>query len=431
MIKKNIKNYNNNFLLKVASYNSLSVFFRLVSGFIVSKFMAIFIGPSGIAITGNLSNFMQSLESLSSLGMKNGVIKYVAENKDEPTKLKQVISSAFFVTLCIALFLSTLLFLFSKSISLFVFDKIEYSFLFEVSALMMPFYTLQVFFISILNGLKKVKELVQINIVGYILTTILIVFLLYREELKGALIAIVLTPFLLFASLFYKFSSFKFIFLNINLNFISKVYISRIGSFFSMTLFSGIMFPIIYLFIRNYLIDNVGVTEAGYWEASRKISNYYMLFIYTLFDLYLLPVLSEDANKVKFRATIFNFYKNVLPIALLGFVLIYFLRFFIIKLVFTDEFLKMNELFGWQLLGDFFRIVSLTMAYQFFAKKMSYHYVICEISLMIFICFSSIYLINHLSVLGAVKAHAFSYIFYTLLMFLVFRKQLFNTYEAK
>ena len=40
-------------------------------------------------------------------------------------------------------------------------------------------------------------------------------------------------------------------------------------------------------------------------------------------------------------------------------------------------------------------------------------------------------LVNYLSVLGAVKAHAFSYIFYTLLMFYVFEDELFKKNGAK
>ncbi|WP_445731604.1 O-antigen translocase [Mariniflexile sp.] len=418
--------YKNSFLIKVASFNILSVFVKLVSGFIVSKTMAIFIGPSGIAISGNLSNFTQSLESLSSLGIKNGTIKYVAESKSKDLQFKRVISSSFFFSISIAVLASSLLFVFSNSLSALVFNKVEFSFLFRISGLMMPFYSIHIFFISIINGLKKFKELVRINVVGYILITLLMVVFIYAKQLNGALLAIAITPFLLFTSLFYQFNILKFIVFNIKLSCVSKEVIKKLASFFSMTLFSGIMIPIIYLLIRSYIINNVGANEAGYWEGTRKISNYYMLFIYTLFDIYLLPVLSEDTKSTKFKSIIFNFYKNILPLVLLGFIVIYFFKIFIIKLIFTDDFLGMQELFGWQLIGDFFKIVSFTIAYQFLAKKMIRLYLICEISYMIFIYFTSIYLINYMGVLGAVKAHAFSYLFYTLLVFFIFRNELFK-----
>ena len=193
-----------------------------------------------------------------------------------------------------------------------------------------------------------------------------------------------------------------------------------------MTLFSGIMFPFIFLLIRNYIIDNVGVEEAGYWEGIRKISNYYMLFVYTLFEIYLLPLLAENKSRKGFRTIVFDFYKTLLPFVFGSFVIIFLLKFVIIKLVLTNEFLPMQELFLWQLVGDFFRIVFLTISYQFLAKRMIRLYIICEIIYMVLIYFSSIYLINYFGALGAVKAHALSSFFYMLLMFYIFRNEFFK-----
>lgn len=431
MLKLFKEQLNRSVLFKAISFNSLSVLIKLITGFAISKFMAVFLGPSGMAISGNLSNFMQSLESLSSLGLKNGIIKYIAESNADKIQFKKVVSTGFLISVGIGILTALILFLFSTALSQFVFSSHSYSILFKVSALMMPFYALHVFFIAVITGLKKIKDLVIINIIGYVFSALLIIFLMGRNQLDGALLSIVLTPFILFLSLFIRFKLVKKIIENISFVSSSKPYALKITSFFSMTLISGIMFPIIFLMIRNHIIDTVGASAAGYWEATRKLSNYYMLFFYTMFNIYLLPTLSEDVNNTKFKSTIFNFYKSILPIVLVGFLSIYFLRFFIIKVVFTAEFLSMQELFSWQLIGDFFRIVSLTMAYQFFAKKMIKKYLICEIILMVFIYLSSIYLVNYLSVLGAVKAHALSYIFYTLLMFYVFKNELFKRHAIK
>ncbi|MFD1614192.1 O-antigen translocase [Gelatiniphilus marinus] len=431
MLKQAKEQLKRSVLFKAVSFNSINVLAKLITGFAVSKFMAVFIGPSGMALSGNLSNFMQSFESLSALGLQNGIVKYIAESKGNKLQFKKVVSAGFLISLGIGVLTAFILLLFSSSLSQFVFGTFKYSILFKVSGVMMPFFALHIFFIAVITGLKKIKDLVVINIVGYVFSALLIVFLMGRNQLDGALLSIVLTPFILFLSLLTRIKLAYKIIKNISFVSTSKPYVLKITSFFSMTLFSGVMFPIIFLLIRNHIIDTVGVSEAGYWEATRKISNYYMLFIYTLFNIYLLPTLSEDLNNTRFKSIVSNFYKSILPVVLLGFIGIYFLRFFIIRVVFTNEFLSMQELFGWQLIGDFFRIISLTMAYQFFAKKMIFKYLTCEIILMALIYLSSIYLVNYLSVLGAVKAHAFSYIFYTLLMFYVFKNELFKRHAAK
>ena len=426
MSNKILKKIYRNKLIKVASINSLSVFIRLITGFAISKFMAIFIGTAGMAISGNLSNFMQSMQSLSSLGFKNGIIKYVAECREDENRFKQAISSGFIVSIGIGLVLSIILFLFANSLSQFVFGNKKYSFLITVSAFSIPFYTIQVFFIAVINGLKKVKDLVLINIIAYLTSAILIIVLMIRSQLDGALLAIVITPFFLFCSLFFKPKLLLKIIKNISFFSTSKRFLLKITSFFSMTLFSGLMFPFLFLIIRNYIIDNVGLEEAGFWEGMRKISGYYMLFIYTLFEIYLLPSLSENKNRLGFRTIIFDFYKSLLPFVFVGFLIIFLLKFVVVKVVFTDTFLPMQDLFLWQLIGDFFRILFLTISYQFLAKKMIRLYIICEIIFMIVIYFSSIYFINYYGVLGAVKAHALSSFFYLLFMIFIFRKEFFK-----
>ena len=66
---KKVLNYiNNNVLLKVASLNSVSVIVKIIAGFLTSKFMAIFIGAEGMALVGNLRNFVGSVQSISILG---------------------------------------------------------------------------------------------------------------------------------------------------------------------------------------------------------------------------------------------------------------------------------------------------------------------------------------------------------------------------
>ncbi len=426
MFNRLIKNFYGNRLIKVASINSLSVFIRLISGFAVSKFMAIFIGPAGMAISGNLANFMQSVQSLSSLGIKSGIIKYVAEFKEDEYKFKQAVSSGFIIAICVGFLLSIFLFFFASSFSLLVFNNKEHSFLFKVSALTMPFFTVHVFFIAVINGLKKINDLILINVVTYLGSAILIIILMSRNQLDGALLAIVITPFILFCFLLFRYKLLIEIVQNISVISTSKRFLLKITSFFSMTLISGIMFPFIFLLIRNHIIDSVGIEDAGYWEGIRKVSNYYMLFVYTLLEIYLLPLLSENKSKEGFRGIIFGFYKALLPFVFSGFIIIFLLKIVIIKLILTEEFLPMQDLFLWQLVGDFFRIIFLAVSYQFLAKKMIRLYIISEIIYMVVIYFSSIYLINYFGVLGAVKAHAFSSFVYMLLMFFIFRNEFFK-----
>ena len=63
-----------------------------------------------------------------------------------------------------------------------------------------------------------------------------------------------------------------------------------------MTLFSSILTPIVYIYIRKLIITAQSIEAAGYYEAMSRISSFYMMFITTLVSLYYLPELSKTAT---------------------------------------------------------------------------------------------------------------------------------------
>lgn len=78
----------------------------------------------------------------------------------------------------------------------------------------------------------------------------------------------------------------------------------------------------------------------------------------------------------------------------MGLFAIYLLRPFIVSIFLTDEFNAVEDLFGWQLLGDFIKLLSVVIAYQFIAKKMFLHFIITEAFLLFMTYFMSVYLID-------------------------------------
>src|SRR5690606_16091673 len=103
---------------------------------------------------------------------------------------------------------------------------------------------------------------------------------------------------------------------------------------------------------------------------------------------------------------------------------IYILRDFIVRLLLTKEFLPMEDLFLWQLAGDFLKICSLILGYEFFAKKMLKAFIVFEVISCYTLFLSSSYLISLYGSEGAVMAHAFTYLMSLALMVAFFRKKL-------
>jgi PST family polysaccharide transporter len=107
-------------------------------------------------------------------------------------------------------------------------------------------------------------------------------------------------------------------------------------------------------------------------------------------------------------------------------VIIYFSRSFLINILFTEDFRPVEDLFGYQLLGDFMRVLSMVIAYQFLAKKMFAHFIILEVFLFVIMYFSSVYLIDVFGLKGAVMGHCLSYFMRFGIILLIFGSSLFG-----
>lgn len=421
-----IKQIFRNQLFKAVSLNSFTIFIRMITGFISSKAIAYFIGPSGMALMGNLRNFITTLENIGILGLQNGLVQDCAKNQENRQKLNESIVSLFWVFVFIAFFLSVIVFLGKSYFGKKIFSSaFEYHFVLNFIALVIPFQILHLFFIAILNGFSEYKKVTSISVYSYVLGLFISLFLMWKYGIDGALVSIsVLSVFQFLFSGYYfgQHFSFKFILQNpkINLGFIRSLV--PLGL---MTLFSSVIGSILYIFIRNLITYEESLLAAGYYEAMQRISGFYMMFITTLITFYFLPELTKASSLSNERKLILSFYKSIIPFFGLVLILIYLLRDFVIQVLFTKEFEQVSELFLWQLLGDFFRALALILGILFYAKKMMKGYFITEIISFITLFFLSYMLIPLYGDKGAVVAYAITYVFYLSLLLGYFRNFLF------
>jgi PST family polysaccharide transporter len=425
-LKRLLDYINNNVLVRVASLNSTSVLIRIISGVLTTKAIAVFIGPEGMALIGNLRNLLSSIHSVSILGLYNGVVKYVSDFKNNIVELSKTISTAFYLGFISTTIVSFFCYYNAETLNHWIFGAYDYSYIFKVIALAVPFYSLNMFSFSIINGFSKYKILLVINIIGQILGLSITLILIWVNNIDGALISVVITPSIIFLITLVAIINRKSLASQVKASNFSLSTIKKMSVFSLMALITAIILPLVTIIIRNYIIENVGMKEAGYWEGMNRISTYYLMFVNSLLALYILPRFSE-INKIKeFRKEVFNFYKTLMPAFGIGLVLIYFLRPFIITLLFSNEFKAMEDLFFWYLLGDFVKVLSVVIAYQFLAKKMFWHYMITEVFLVTLIYFSSIYFIDLFGVRGATIAHFVTYSTYLGVILLIFGTPLFN-----
>lgn len=413
-------------LFKIFSLNSLSVLLKIAVGLVTSKLLAVFVGPSGMALVGNLRNFMTSIESISTLGFQNGIVKYVAEADKDKLQISKIFATVFYSLVLVALVLSGVLFFFATSWSDRIFTAShDYSLVFKVLALTLPWHAISIFMVSILNGLGLFKRVIWITIIGNGIGLLVSIFLIVFFETMGALMAIVIAPALLFFVSFYLINNEISFWKTIRLQYFDFGILKNLSSYSVMALVSSVLGPLVFLAIRNNMILTLGLDQTGYWETMSRISSYYMLFVSTILAVYFLPKLAKAQSYAETKTIFWSYYKTMIPIFCFGFFVLYSLRFFVVELLFSKAFLPVTTLFFWQLMGDFVKVGFLILGVQFFAKKLTLAFVISEISSLAFLYFLSIYLIRIYGITGALMAQFLDHLVYLIALLIYFRKRLF------
>jgi len=405
----------------MTSLNAGVIGVRLFVSFFIQRLLAQLVGEVGIAKIGQLRNLIQILTSVTSGGVFNGIVKYVSEYKEDKEQLQKLFSTAFVFSVIGIVLSSLTLFFGANLISNYLFNSEDFALLIKIIAVVVPFISLQRIFNGVVNGLSLYKKFAKIDLISFLLSAGLLVYCLINYNIEGALFAIAITPIIqLIVLLFIFFSVLKEYVQFSKLSF-TKPMANGLLAFALMSFVSTVLLNLVEINIRTMITNNITEADAGIWTAMTNISKNYMVFSISIFSLYVLPKFASINTESGFRKELLSIYKTLLPIFALGMILVYFLREYVILIIYPD-FTGMSPLFKWQLMGDFIRLASLVLMHQFLAKKLVRNFIFTEIlSLVMFYVFAN-YLSTIYGVEGVVMAHFFRYIIYFFVVsFLVHR----------
>ena len=392
----------------------------------LTKLFALFLGPSGIAVLGNMKSVMQILISSSSFGMQQGIIRFTSEFKEQRVAFQKLLGTAHIAYGLIALFIAVVLFSFSDYFAAVILQDNKYAWLFQILAIIVPFQGFHMLYFSILQGLDNYKKVVWVELIMIFCNLIFVSLSTFKFGLTGALFAVACIP------VFYFFISISFLKSDIP-NF--KIAWSRSTAknlflYALMTLFSGIAFPLLFILIRNHISSVLGMNEVGYWEAVNQFSFFYFILLNSIMLMYVLPKITAQTDDVFYRSQVIEYFKKIMPLFAVFLVALFLLRKYAILILLSPEFTSIETLFAWQLLGDFFRALTLILSIYFHARRMAVPYIIIDALLFVLLLTLTTVFVESYGLLGAVKAHFISYFIYFAVTTFWLRKILFNANDA-
>ena len=197
-MKEKIKSVLKSDMIRVTSKNGVATAFRLASGFVVSKVLAVFVGPAGLAILGQMSNISNIFQTISNGGITIGITKYIAEYADDKIRQQKIILNALIITFICSAFCSVFILVFYKYINRLIFDKQNYESIVLILGATMVLFSFNSVIAAVLNGLKNFKLYIRINVISSVLTLISTLILVYFFNLYGALLSVIVVPSAIF-----------------------------------------------------------------------------------------------------------------------------------------------------------------------------------------------------------------------------------------
>lgn len=409
-------------LIKTSLLNGIAVVVKVASALVLNKILAVYVGPAGYAIIGQFQNAVSIVVSLAGGVVSTGVTKATAEHYDDEARQHAVWQTAIRFSLGASLLAGVCLLALGNWLSTWLLQSTEMSTVFVWLALALPAMAANNLLLAIVNGKKEVGIYVIANIIGSALSLLVIGLLAYYFGLYGALVAFTINPAIVLlstATMVARRDWFKAKFLWGKMN---RPALRELSGFGLMGLTSALTVPISYMIIRDHLATELGLTAAGYWQASWKISEIYLMLVTTTLSVYYLPRLAEIRTAPELKAEITKVYRFVMPVVIVGASSIYLLRDYIIHILFTPDFLPMRELFAWQMIGDVIKIGSWVLAYIMLGRAMVKIFVITEIIFSILFVALSWWLVGRFGLIGVPIAYALNYLGYWIGMGVLFSK---------
>jgi O-antigen/teichoic acid export membrane protein len=352
---------------------------RMAANLATVKVLALVLGPEGMGYIGQLMSVVALTAALAGGGISMGVTKYIAQQDSRRESTAPHLRAARMIWLAAGTLFFLVLAASARPLSQALFDSPDYAPVFwglAAAQFAIGAYNL---LSAVLNGKHDVAGLAAVNTLGAVAGATVTCLLVLWAGLTGAMWGLVLAPCtgLVFAGIQvwrkgYLRGSWRG----------ERPQVSQykdLLSFASMLLVTACTMPLAQILLRSWQGEALGWDQAGIWQGLVKLSDAWLQFATVVLGSYYFARLSRFGDHAalhkEVRTTFLACAALLLPVAMC----IWLLREPLIRLLFSPDFLSMQDLLAPQLAGDVLRTLAYVVAYVAVAKAQTGLYILGEL----------------------------------------------------
>jgi polysaccharide transporter, PST family len=409
-------------LLRTSLLSAASVSTKVATSLFLNKVLALYVGPTGYGVIGQLQSLIAMLSTFASGAVNTGVTKYTAEFADDTEHQRAVWKTAATMGLAGGISFALVLLVAREPLSRWLLGSAEHAGVLVWLAFALPLLVMNGLMLAILNGKKAVRALVVANIGGSLIGAGFAAALVVSHGLTGALVALTTSQAIACAFTAWLFQRVCQVPWRRLFGRIDGRVARSLGGYAVMAATSAVVVPVGQIIIRDRLAAQLGWDAAGLWQALAKISETHLLLLTSTLSMYFLPRFSEIRQGSELRREMRQGYAFVLPFALVSAGLLYWLREPLIRALLSRDFLPLADVLGVQLVGDVLKIGSWLMAFTMVSHARTRTFVVTEVLFTALLVAATIELSSRFGLRGAAAAYTVTYALYWAAMAWMFER---------
>ncbi|MDD3030670.1 MAG: O-antigen translocase [Alphaproteobacteria bacterium] len=335
---------------------------KAIAGLVVVKLSALLLGPSIFGQLGQLMTLVAIVGMFAGGGTGNALIQALSSNEKKEVRQRKL-GAALTIFVCASAGVSALLVLFCRPLARGLMGDESLFWVILVLAVSHWMVGFSNILQAILGAVNRVRTVAFINGVGTILGVSIFALLIMTHGVKGAALGLVLMPSMLgVVSLWVWSYRLEPEWRAPNWRGLYQDY-RELLSYSVVMLFATTALPTAQILVRDLIGDRVGWADVGFWQGTLKISDVYIQFVCMVGMYYALPRFSAQKTIEGLDREYGRVLAMLMPVMLCGFVALYALRDWVVKLLFSRSFEPMRDYFLPYMIGDTFRIVGLLCVY--------------------------------------------------------------------
>lgn len=397
--------------------------YQILISIIKQKFVAVLLGTTGMGIQGLYQSGIDLIKGITSMGLQQSAVRDVSEaygtgDMQRINRTATILRRLVWITGLLGMIATVC---FSPFLSKSLFGNYDYTIPFIILSVILLLDQISSGQRVLLQGMRKLKHLAKASAYGITVGLFVSVPLYYLMGVKGIVPTLILNSVtsLLLSWYFVRKIPVEEEKLSTKTVFYEGSSMLKMGIAMSITGVLGILMAYI---LKAFISHVGGVDDVGLYTAGFVILNTYVGMVFTAISTDYYPRLAA-VNKDNERCKeVINQQGEIAVLIVAPIIMACIIAMpFLVRLVYSDDFLPASDFILWAIPGVMFRASSTVIAYVFLAKAESKIFVINEVSSMLYGLVLRVAAYYYFGLDGLGVAYLLVYFIYTIQVYLIAR----------